>query len=409
MCRLKVSRFNDSAAAFNSLVITLPEYKCKGCHSAKVVLERRQWLTLFMRRTKLDQLIIVVWLFLLNAGGAGGADISGTTNKAVGQTSIVAPTLSPLLLNSNGETIASRRGWLKQREVIRQNWLNFMGEFPGRKCPLKLSVLDTEDLPEFTRRHISYQVEEGVFTDGYLLVPKSPKGKLPAVVVFHSTVKEQAKLVAGINQTVPEKAQGLQLVQRGYIVLCPRNFIYNEGADFGGNVARLKERHSHWTGMGKMVFDGIRAVDVLESLLEVDRKHIGVMGHSLGGKEALYAAAFDERIKAAVSSEGGIGLRFSNWDADWYLGPGINSPDFKHENHEILALVAPRAFLLLAGGSADNDKSGVFIQAAQPIYRLFNAEEKLAWFNHGLGHRYPPEARNVAEDFLDRYLKGKNE
>jgi hypothetical protein len=45
----------------------------------------------------------------------------------------------------------------------------------------------------------------------------------------------------------------------------------------------------------------------------------------LAGNSAdnLYAAAFDERYKAVVFSEGGIGLTFSNWDAVWYLGEGI--------------------------------------------------------------------------------------
>ena len=51
------------------------------------------------------------------------------------------------------------------------------------------------------------------------------------------------------------------------------------------------------------------------------RQRMGAVGHSLGAKETLYLAAFDERVKATVSSEGGIGTKFSNWDAAWYLGP----------------------------------------------------------------------------------------
>jgi hypothetical protein len=71
----------------------------------------------------------------------------------------------------------------------------------------------------------------------------------------------------------------------------------------------------------------------------------------------------------------------------------------------VLALIAPRAFLLLAGNSADNEQSGAFMDAVRPVYALFNSEKNLRFFNHGLGHRYPPEARTVAEEFLDLHLK----
>jgi pimeloyl-ACP methyl ester carboxylesterase len=146
-------------------------------------------------------------------------------------------------------------------------------------------------------------------------------------------------------------------------------------------------------------------VDFVQSLPYVDRKRIGVLGHSLGGKQALYAAAFDERIKAAVSSEGGVGLKFSNWDATWYLGPKIREPEFKLENHQVLALVAPRAFLLLGGESADGERSEKFIRSARSVYELLGTSEELRWFNHHEGHRYSPAARAVAEEFLDLHLK----
>lgn len=64
------------------------------------------------------------------------------------------------------------------------------------------------------------------------------------------------------------------------------------------------------------------------------------MGHSLGAKEALYLAAFDERIKAAVASEGGTGFRSTNWDAAWYLGPAIRDENFSLNHHQLLALIA---------------------------------------------------------------------
>ena len=109
-------------------------------------------------------------------------------------------------------------------------------------------------------------------------------------------------------------------------------------------------------------------------------------------------------MQCTVSSEGGIGLTFSNWDDVWYLGPQIKARGFAREHHELLGLIAPRPFLLLAGESADGDRSWRFIEAAVPVYRLFEKPTNLAWFNHRAGHRYPTEAQHIAETFLDRVL-----
>jgi len=317
-----------------------------------------------------------------------------------------APQLSPLLHDSHGTPIVSQRGWLKQRARVKAQWLAVLGGLPKHRAPLQAEVMANEDLPEFSRQLVRYQVEDGVFTDGYLLRPQTAKGKLPAVVVFHPTTPLQAKGVAGIAPEYPEeKRQGVHLAQRGYVVWCPRNYIETPGADWAGNAARVLAQHPTWTGMTRMVWDAIRAADFVESLPDVDRKRIGCLGHSLGGKEVLYAMAFDERYKAGVASEGGIGLKFSNWDAPWYLGAKIRQPGFTRENHEVLALVAPRAFLLLAGDSADDDRSWAFVRAVRPVYELLGAPQNIGWLNHHLGHRYPPEARAVAEAFLDQHLK----
>ena len=229
--------------------------------------------------------------------------------------------------------------------------------------------------------------------------------QLPGVVVFHQTVATHAKQAAGVDASNPELMIGVQLVERGYAVLCPRCFIFDDGAGYAEHVEKMKERHPGWKGMARMALDGIRAADYLESLAEVDRTRIGCIGHSLGAKEVLYAASLDERYKAAVFSEGGIGLDFSNWDAVWYLGEGIKKPGLGLEHHQLLSLIAPRAFLLLAGDSADGARSWAFIDAALPVYKLLGVEERLGWVQHGLGHRYPAEARAAAEEFLDRYLK----
>ncbi len=314
--------------------------------------------------------------------------------------------LGTLPVNPDGAPVSSKASWTQQRAHLRAEWLTVLGELPATKPPLKTQFLDSEPLPGFSRALVRYQVEAGVYMDGYLLTPTSSKGKLPAVVVFHPTTPSHAKGVAGMDPDYPEeKRMGVHLVSRGYVAWCPRNYINTEGADWKGNAARVLAAHPHWTGMTRMVWDAVRAADFLESLPNVDRKRLGCLGHSLGGKEVLYAMAFDERYRAGVSSEGGIGLSFSNWEAPWYLGPKIREPGFTLDHQQLLALAAPRAFLLLAGDSADGERSRAYIEAARPVYKLLGAAENIGMFDHHLGHRYPPEARATAEAFLDKHLK----
>ncbi len=312
---------------------------------------------------------------------------------------------TPLLVDGAGKAITSPAAWMQRRAALRSEWQTLLGEFPKEKVPLKVEVVATETLPEFTRQLVKYQIEDGVFTDAYVLTPRKVAGKLPGIVVFHQTVKSQAQQAAGVDASNPELTHGVQLVKRGYVVICPRCFIFADGAGYAEWVKRMQQLHPTWTGMARMTWDGIRAADYLESLPQVDRERIGCLGHSLGAKEVLYAAAFDERFKVAVFSEGGIGLTFSNWDAPWYLGPCIRQPGFAREHHELIALIAPRPFLLLAGNSADNDKSAAFTEAARPVYELLGARDNVRLLNHRQGHRYPAEAQAAAEELLERHLK----
>jgi hypothetical protein len=311
---------------------------------------------------------------------------------------VSAEQLSPLIATNASD-------WNTRREQIKTKWLKILGPLPTSKVPLHPEILETETTPKFIRKHIRYQTETNVFTDGYLLLPNPTKTKCAAIVVFHPTTPLQAKGVAGLAKDyAEEKWQGVQLVERGYVVWCPRNYINGEGADWSGNAKRVLKRHPKWTGMTQMVWDANRAADFVQSLPEVDANRIGCIGHSLGGKQALYAAAFDERYKASVASELGIGLKFSNWDALWYFGPAMHNFPPGTDNHEVLALVAPRPFLLLAGDSADGDKSLNYINAVAPVYGVFGARTNLNFLNHHLGHRYAPQARDAAEKFLDQHL-----
>ena len=340
-----------------------------------------------------------------------------------------APDLPPLMLDETGDPITTAEAWPKRRAELRKLWLDYLGPFPTPRCDLRPEVVSTERVGDVLRKLVRYQVEPDCTMEAYLLHPAEPKGRLPAIVVLHSTVDYTIRQPAGLEGPA-DKHIGLHLAQRGFVAICPRCFIWDYcGSDsYADAVATLAERHPNWRGMGKMTFDASRAADYLATLSFVDMARLGCIGHSLGAKEALYAAAFDERFRATVSSEGGIGIAFSNWDADYYLGKPIRDPGFlpqqgpapepgfapKHgsapkqgpalEHHELLALVAPRAFLLIGGDSADGARSWPFIESVLPIYRLLGAGDKVGLYNHSQGHAFPPEAQERAYTWLTHWL-----
>jgi dienelactone hydrolase len=308
----------------------------------------------------------------------------------------------PLLLQANVDVaIESRRDWERERQIVRDRWLKELGPVASRPRPLpKLEVLETEQLPGgITRQRVRYEALPGEFVEAYIVRPTRLRGLVPGVVVLHSTVNHSIRQPAGVEGP-PEKAFGLGVARRGMVAFCPRNYLWpnNDMIQAQQQADHFLEAYPDSLGMARMLYDSLLAVDLLLAQPHVDPRRIGSVGHSLGAKEVVYLAAFDERVRATVSSEGGISKTFSNWDAPWYLGPRMH--DSPHDHNELLGLVAPRAFLLIGGDSADGAVSWPLVEDALTVYRLYGRRPPLGLYNHGQGHAVPPEAESRIYEWL---------
>ena len=317
--------------------------------------------------------------------------------------------MQPLFERANGQPIRTREDWQARRTELRTKWLEFLGPMPTRPTS-GFTELKTEELERVQRIRIRYECEPGLFVEAYLLKPKGgPTGprSRPALVALHQTTNATIDEIAGVGGA-GQQAIGLQLAERGFVVICPRNFLWENVPNLNAAVDQFKQRHPKALGMHKMLYDAQRATDLLAHVPEVDPQRIGSVGHSLGAKEVLYLAALDERIRATVASEGGITFRSTNWDAPWYLGRGIREADFERNHHELLALTAPRAFLVMGGeqgpGAADGNRSWPLITAAQPAYSMQETPIRLGLLNHGKGHSIPPDAFEKMAQWLETYL-----
>lgn len=320
--------------------------------------------------------------------------------------------MEPLLVRADGTNVTTIEAWSARRKELISTWQDFLG--PNLTAPSnnEFTILKTERVGEIVRTLIRYECEPGLFVEAYLLRPADESvTRRAGLVALHHTSTATIDETAGISG--PESHRlGLKLAQRGFVVICPRCFLWQDAPSLTKAVEAFRERHPNSLGMRKMLFDAQRAVDILIAQPDVDARRIGAIGHSLGAKETLYLAAFDERITAAVASEGGMTFKSTNWDAPWYLGPQIQESSFTRNHHELLAFVAPRAFLILGGesgpGAADGDRSWLLLTAALPVHRLYRKRPRIGLLNHHQGHAIPNEAFDRAAEWLETYLAHSN-
>lgn len=348
---------------------------------------------------------LLLLLAAVAADPAPHTDWPALVQKPYADRAIPDPGLRPLLVAGDGHPIKTAADWDKARQSLHDAWTKRLGQPPDKPARLDVRVERTEHQDGYTRKRLSFLSEGDDRTPAYLLVPDGLRRseKRPAVVVFHETTRDTFRQPVGLGQK-PGLALALHLVRRGYVTLSPECYILKGPGWAQGQAAALAKRRPGWTGLGKMTFDASRCVDFLETLPEVDKERIGCIGHSLGAKEVLYAMAFEPRYRAGVFNEGGIGLRMSNWTDPWYLTAAMKPHIGDMENHQVLALIAPRAFLLIGGDSADGDASWPFVKAVLPVYQLLGAGDRVGLYDHHGKHSFPQGARRLAYRWLDDWL-----
>jgi len=316
--------------------------------------------------------------------------------------------MEPLLMH-DGKRMRTPAEWKPRREQLLHSWSELLGKVADRP-KTGYEILRSQNCDGFVRQRIRYENEPGQKIEAWLLIPAGTANlkSLPGIVALHQTTAQTIDEIAGIAG--PEMQHlGPKLAQRGFVVICPRNYLWEESASIPQAAQKFQTRKPGVLGISKMLYDARRAVDILAAVPEVDARRIGAVGHSLGAKETLYLTAFDERIRASVASEGGITFRSTNWNAPWYLGAGLDAPTFQRNHHELLALIAPRPFLILGGesgpGAADGLRSWPLVIPAQEVYRLWDQPVRLGLLNHGQGHSIPKPVWEKSVQWLETYLR----
>lgn len=293
---------------------------------------------------------------------------------------------------------------------ITKTWLDVLGHPRVNAAGIRARVVETVTEPAWTGRLLELTAEPDQPWRAMLILPAHEVTRpLPVVIVPFYDVDSPVGVNLGGRNFTPAGVRAFAhlAVQQGMAALAVRWSGENDGPGYQEVIANLALRHPGVTGLGYWVWQSRQLVDWLVKQPEIDARRIGIAGHSLGGKMALYASAFEPRIRAVVSSEPGISLAFSNYGDPWYFGERLALLPKGSDQHELLEIIAPRPFLLIAGEDSDGDKSRPVLERAAAAYAATGGAGKLFFLNHRTGHSPTPESIVSAMEWLAGALRAE--
>jgi dienelactone hydrolase len=316
-------------------------------------------------------------------------------------------------------TVNNAQDWTIRRQHILKGMQQAMGPLPDRSrlAPLDVRTSDKDDIvvDGVRRQTISFASGDGDRVVAYLFVPPhAPGARLPAMLALHQTSNIGKGEVAGLGAN-KNQGYGAELAVRGYVVVAPDYPSFGDSQNYDFHADRYE------SGTMKGIFNHMRAIDLLAARDDVDADRLGVIGHSLGGHNAMFVGVFDQRLKVIVSSCGWTpfhdyyGGKIAGWTSDRYMPRlrdeyGLDPNRVPFDFYEIVAALAPRAFFSNSPLHDDNfDVQGVkkAIAKATEIYELLGARDRLQVRYPDCAHDFPPEIRREAYQFVDKVLDHK--
>ena len=324
---------------------------------------------------------------------------------------------SPLVFN-NGSKVVNPKDWVIRRAEILRDWQDLLGQWPALITKPKVQVLQEKRRENFRQLKVRFKWTPVEFTTGYLLIPDG-KGKRPAVV----TVFYEPETAVGLGKN-PHRDFALQLARRGFVTLSIGSTETTNNRTYATYYPSIEKATVQPLSM--LGCAAANAWYVLAERPEVDARRIGIVGHSYGGKWAMFASCLFDKFAAAAWSDPGImfDIRPSvNYWEPWYLGyhpkpwrkRGVPTPGnparglypellkTKRDLHELHALMAPRPFLV-SGGSEDSPQRWEALNHTIAINDLLGVKHRVGMTNRP-DHSPNEKSNLVIYNFFENFLK----
>lgn len=315
---------------------------------------------------------------------------------------------------------SSRESWEATREFTRELLLHDIGPVDPPPQPPTYVIVSEEDRQAYQELKILYATTGDEWITAYLLKPNDGKEKHPGIVVYHQTTEAGKEEAVG-HSGRPSMHFAPELARRGYMVLAPDSICAGGRITASGafDTRNFYQAYPDLSALGKMIQDGRRAIDILQSVPGVDPHRIATLGHSLGAEESLFVAAFDSRVRAAAASCGYAPFRtekdLSRWARDhWFSYMPRLRIDLRAgrppawDFDDVIRLIAPRGYFNYQTTEdqifPEAAEAHTFTLAAKPLWRLYGADEALQSMLEPGPHDIPESARMRIYDWIDGML-----
>ncbi len=342
----------------------------------------------------------------------------------------VYPDIPDPLLRKNGKRVTTAEEWWSKRrpEIVADYEREILGRAPANLPKVKWETVKTtpEKYAGFNvvskqlTGHVDNSIDPQIPVNIQMVLITPANAAKPVPVIMELAFdKDFQDALAGSPPAQSGSGhygvEGALLLQRGwgFAVLSPTSFQADDGSGLTSGIIGLMNKGqprslSDWGTLRAWAWGASRAMDYLASDKAVDAHRVGIEGHSRFGKTALVAMAYDSRFAVLYSSssgEGGAklyrhifgeqmpnvaGPSLYHWfDGNFlrYGGP-LTPADLPVDNHELIALCAPRPLFIGGGsdtgdgyanpkGDAWADAKGMFLAEvhAGPVYRLLGAKD----------------------------------
>ena len=310
--------------------------------------------------------------------------------------------LPPLLKDDDGQPITTKAQWAARRakllDLFRNELYGYSPERPKDEwfeiAKNDRQAMDGAATLKLVNIHLGIQPEAPVIHLN-LFIPNNRKKPAPAFLLICNRGRENIDPTRKIKSDFwPAE----QIVARGYAA----------ASFFNGDVAPDKydgfttgihaylqnpaaRKFNSWGTIAAWAWGGSRVMDYFETDPDIDEKHCAVTGHSRGGKTALWCGAQDERWALTISNCSGcsgaaiarrrfgeslkvIQNAFKHWFCGNYRKYIDREDDLPFDQHELVALVAPRAVYVTSADEdlwADQRGEWLAIHEAAPVWKLF--------------------------------------
>lgn len=351
---------------------------------------------------------IIMYIFIVNEFKGRGVlymseSLNPNLNTTIGHRQVPNP-----LVTLDGRSIHSKEDWenIRRPEVIDLFQEHIYGRPPvKRPKSLKFNVVDIkENIMEgqAVRKQIDISYSGPGGQDKFrvlLFVPTNRQKPVPTILFPNIRGNEH---MDPERKTKTEFWPAEYIIKRGYATavfqvseVAPDNMekAYSRAHKIF-DTYKGKRPPDAWGTIGAWSWGASRVMDYLEIDQDIDHKHVAIVGHSRGGKTALWTGALDERFCLVVSNNSGstgaaiargkvgetiekINAGFPYWFNDNYKSYNHREDELPVDQHMLIASIAPRSVYVTSASEdewADPQSEFLSLIYATPVYKLYGYE-----------------------------------